>query len=118
MGLYLNPDAAKFQEVVNSEIYVDKTSLIKYTNNVLHTLQKYICISRPRRFGKSIAANMLTAYYSKGCDSRELFSPFEIAKDESFEKYLNKYNTISVNMQEFLSRSHLQSAFCCEMYAA
>ena len=105
MGIYLNPDAAKFQEVVNSDIYVDKTGLIKYTNSVLHTLQKYICISRPRRFGKSIAANMLTAYYSKGCDSRELFSPFEIAKDESFEKYLNKYNTISVNMQEFLSRS-------------
>lgn len=105
MGLYLNPDAAKFQEVVNSEIYVDKTGLIKYTNNVLHTLQKYICISRPRRFGKSIAANMLTAYYSKGCNSRELFSTFEIAEDESFEKYLNKYNTISVNMQKFLSRS-------------
>ena len=105
MGIYLNPDAAKFQEVVNSDIYVDKTGLIKYTNSVLHTLQKYICISRPRRFGKSIAANMLAAYYSKGCDSRELFSSFEIAKDGSFEKYLNKYNTISVNMQEFLSRS-------------
>lgn len=67
MGNYLNPDNSKFQEALNSDIYVDKTGLIRYTNSVLHTLQKNICVSRPRRFGKSMAANMLTAYYSKGC---------------------------------------------------
>lgn len=105
MGMYLNQDAGKFQEVINSDIYVDKTGLIKYTNSVLHTMQKYICISRPRRFGKSIAANMLTAYYSRGCDAKELFSSFEIAEDKDFEKYLNRYDTISLNIQEFLSRS-------------
>ena len=62
MGIYLNPDSSKFEEAVNSDIYVDKTGLLNYTNSVLHTMQKYICISRPRRFGKSTAANMITAY--------------------------------------------------------
>lgn len=106
MGIYLNPDSSKFEEAVNSAIYIDKTGLLTYTNSVLHTMQKYICISRPRRFGKSIAANMITAYYSRGCDARQLFSKFEIAKSDEFEKHLNQYNTIFVNMQEILSRSN------------
>ena len=106
MGRYLNQGNENFQKSVNSEIYIDKTGLIEYTNRVINTLQGYVCISRPRRFGKSMAANMLTAYYSKGCDSRELFNEFEISKSTDFEKYRNKYNTISLNMQEFLSRSN------------
>lgn len=61
MGVYLNPGNVDFQEVLNSKIYVDKSELIQYTNSVLRTTQKYICVSRPRRFGKSMAANMLTA---------------------------------------------------------
>ena len=105
MGSYLNPDSSKFEEAVNSDIYIDKTGLLTYTNSILHTMQKYICISRPRRFGKSIAANMLTAYYSRGYHAEQLFSKFEIAKNNQFEKYLNQYDTISVNMQEILSRS-------------
>ena len=105
MGRYLNPGMESFIRSVNSEIYVDKTGLIQYTNRVMNTLQGYVCVSRPRRFGKSMAANMLTAYYSRGCDSRELFSKFEISESPDFEKYRNKYNTISLNMQEFLSRS-------------
>ena len=105
MGIYLNPGNNKFKRAVNSDIYVDKTGLIKYTNSIVDTLQSCVCVSRPRRFGKSMAADMLTAYYSKGCDSRELFSSLEIAKDESFEEHLNKYDTIFLNMQEFLSRS-------------
>ncbi len=71
MGIYLNPNNFDFQEALNSEIYIDKTKMIQYTNRVLKTKQKYICVSRPRRFGKSMAADMLTAYYSRGCDSRE-----------------------------------------------
>ena len=59
MGIYLNPENVDFQEVLNSKIYVDKSELIQYTNSVLRTTQKYICVSRPRRFGKSMAANML-----------------------------------------------------------
>ena len=105
MGILLNPDNIDFQEALNSEIYVDKTELMLYTNKVLRTEQKYICISRPRRFGKSMAANMLTAYYSRGCDSREMFSKYKIAKVDSFEKHLNKYNVIHINMVDFLSEA-------------
>ena len=105
MGIYLNPGNDKFFEAINSEIYVDKTGLIQYTNKVINTMQKYVCVSRPRRFGKSIAANMLTAYYSRGCDSKELFSGLAISHDKNFSKYLNQYDTLFLNMQEFLSRS-------------
>ena len=105
MGNYLNPDINNFMEVVNSSIYVDKTELLEYLNSIAQTTQKYICISRPRRFGKSITANMIAAYYNCEADSKELFSRFKIASCESFEKYLNKYDTIFLNMQEFLSQS-------------
>ena len=71
MGRYLNPGMESFEKSVNSEIYVDKTGLVGYTNRVMNTVQGYVCVSRPRRFGKSMAANMLTAYYSRGCDSRK-----------------------------------------------
>ncbi len=64
MGIYLNPDNIDFKEALNSEIYVDKTGLIALTNKVIRTEQKYVCVSRPRRFGKSVTANMLTAYLS------------------------------------------------------
>lgn len=102
MGNYFNPGNEKFYEAVNSEIYIDKTGLIQYTNSVIATMQKYICISRPRRFGKSTAANMLTAYYSSGCNSEELFAGFEIEKSKSYSKYLNHYNTVFLNMQDIL----------------
>ena len=105
MGNYLNPGNEKFRRMIQSEIYVDKTELIRYTNSVVNTLQEYVCVSRPRRFGKSMAANMLAAYYSRGCDSEELFQPYKIAKESSFREHLNRYNTIFLNMQEFLSRS-------------
>ena len=110
MGIYLNPGNEKFIKAVNSEIYVDKSELIKYTNRVLNTMQQYICVSRPRRFGKSTAANMLAAYYGEGLDSKELFAGLKIAKDENFTKYLNQYDVIFLNMQEFLSRSNSMQA--------
>lgn len=99
MGIFVNPDNSAFQVALNSEIYVDKTGLIKYTNRVLNTLQGYICNSRPRRFGKSITANMLTAYYSKGCDSEEMFSELEISKNADFKKHLNQYDVIHLDIQ-------------------
>ena len=105
MGSYLNVSNGSFERAVNSEIYVDKTGLIEYTNKVLNTMECNICVSRPRRFGKSMTANMLAAYYSRGCDSRKLFAPYKIAKSESFEKYLNRYDVVFLNIQEFLSQS-------------
>ena len=106
MGILLNPDNIDFKKALNSEIYIDKTELMLYTNKVINTEQQYICISRPRRFGKSMAANMLTAYYSRGCDSKEMFSKYKIAKADSFEKHLNKYNVIHINMVNFLSHGN------------
>lgn len=105
MGNYLNPDIITFTEAVESDIYVDKTELLKYTNSILRTTQKYICISRPRRFGKSITANMLAAYYECEQDSKELFSKLKVSASENFEKHLNQYDTIFLNMQEFLSQT-------------
>lgn len=78
MGIYLNHGNDKFQQAINFEIYVDKTELIAYTNKKLQTEQKYICVSRPRRFGKSMTVNMLEAYYSRGCDSEELFKTIRL----------------------------------------
>ena len=102
MGIYLNPGNESFQKALRSRIYVDKTELISYTNEVLGTEQGNICVSRPRRFGKSMAANMLSAYYSKGCDSRKLFENLCISEDENFEKYLNRYDVIFLNIQQFM----------------
>ena len=84
MGRFVNPDNSAFQVALNSKIYIDKTGLIEYTNSVLETSDALICNSRPSRFGKSYAANMLAAYYSKGADSKEMFSELEISKDEDF----------------------------------
>ena len=99
MGRFVNPDNSAFQVALNSEIYVDKTGLIGYTNRVMNTLQGYICNSRPRRFGKSITANMLTAYYSRGCDSEEMFSGLEIGSRPDFKKHLNQYDVIHLDIQ-------------------
>ena len=106
MGIYLNPNNTEFYNAVNhSKIYVDKTELIAYANSVLYGEQRNICVSRPRRFGKSMAANMLVAYYSRGCDSREFFKDLKIAQHPSFEKHLNKYNVIHLNVQRFMNRA-------------
>ena len=106
MGSYLNPGNKGFQESLNSEIYVDKTGLIEKTNAVLDTRQKFLCVSRPRRFGKSMAADMLAAYYDREEDSSKLFETLKISKAESYEKHRNQYDVIKVNMQEFLSMTH------------
>ena len=99
MGMFVNPDNAAFQAALNARIYVDKSGLINYTNSVMASTDAFICNSRPRRFGKSITANMLTAYYSKGCDSENMFSELEISKSEDFRKHLNKYDVIHLDIQ-------------------
>ena len=105
MGRYLNPGNEGFAETVSSEIYIDKTDMINYTNRVLESESKYVCVSRPRRFGKSIAAKMLVAYYSKGCDSKDLFKNLSISKQPSFAKYMNQYDVIRLDIQWMYSVS-------------
>ena len=99
MGLYLNPDNISFAGIVKNDIYVDKTGLIRYMNGRIGKAKNLIASSRPRRFGKTMAARMLAAYYSRGCDSREVFSGLEISQDVSFEEHLNKYDVICLDIQ-------------------
>lgn len=105
MGIYLNPSNVGFQQALNSEIYVDKSMQIELSNKVIDTLQRYVCVSRPRRFGKSTALEMLNAYYNCTCDSKEMFSSLKISKTEYFEKYFNKYNVIFLNIHDFFSEN-------------
>lgn len=103
MGACINIGNAGFQSVRNSE-YVDKSGLISIVNNTLFTERRFSCVSRSRRFGKSVAAKMLCAYYDQSCDSRSLFTDLEIASDPSFEKHLNKYPVIFLDLTNFTTR--------------
>lgn len=106
MGIYLNPENTSFRGSLRSKIYVDKSGLIAKTNDVICTEQKYVCVSRPRRFGKSMAANMLAAYYDDAEDTSELFEHLFIQNFPSYQEHKNKYDVIKINMQEFLSVTH------------
>lgn len=101
MGRFFNPDNSAFQVALNSQIYVDKSGLIEFTNKILNSNQSFVCNSRPRRFGKSIALNMLTAYYSKGAQSEAQFANLAISKSEDYHKHLNKYDLICIDVQWF-----------------
>ena len=103
MGIYINKGNAEFRDIVTHD-YVDKTCLIPIVNATLNSEKRYSCVTRCRRFGKSMAAKMLCAYYDKSCDSRELFRGLKAEKDKSFETYLNKYYVIWVDMTDFTTR--------------
>lgn len=111
MGIYLNPGNELFQEMVNSHMYVDKTRIIAYLNPLIKTNRKYVCISRPRRFGKSVAGNMLAAYYGRDCDSSDIFSRYLVAGSEEYSIHLNKYNVIFINTQRFIGLKKDGEAF-------
>ena len=107
MGSYLNTGFDNFKRISSSKIYVDKTELISVLNDYVETEQRFFCISRPRRFGKSVTANMLCAYYSKDTDSSFLFDNLKISHDGSYKTHLNQYNTIFINMQQFFINADL-----------
>ena len=103
MGEFINRDNDGFKRYANGE-YVDKTGMIGYVNTTINTPEKLICVTRPRRFGKSAVAQMLYAYYDKSCDSRSLFERFEVAHDPTFEQHLNKYPSIVIDMTSFTTK--------------
>lgn len=110
MGIYVNPGNIPFRDARFSNIYIDKSMLISKTDAVYRTERKFIYVSRPRRFGKSMAANMLTAYYSCGCDSSELFAGLMIEKEKTFPIHLNQHYVIRLDVQRFIeSESELDS---------
>lgn len=124
MGAYINIGNAGFQSVRNGE-YVDKSGLISIVNGTLFTERRFSCVSRSRRFGKSVAAKMLCAYYDQSCNSRSLFSDLEIASDPSFEKHLNKYPVIFLDLTNFTTRykadnimEHVQKELIADIHKA
>ncbi len=108
MGTYINKGNSEFCDIVTHE-YVDKTSLIPLINATLNSERRYSCVTRCRRFGKSMAAKMLCAYYDKSCDSRELFVGLHAEKDRSFETYLNKYSVLYLDVTSFTARPELRT---------
>lgn len=102
MGTYINKGNDGFAKYTKGE-YIDKTEMIAYINSTLGSANMLTCVTRPRRFGKSMAANMLCAYYDKSCDSSTLYERFEIAKDPSYKEHLNKYLVINVDVTNFVS---------------
>ena len=107
MGTYINRGNIEFRDIVSHE-YVDKTSLIPLINARLNSESRYSCVTRCRRFGKSMAAKMLCAYYDKSCDSRELFRGLMAEQDKSFETYLNKYNVLYLDVTSFTARPEMR----------
>ena len=109
MGIYLNPGKNAFEMAVDSKIYVDKTSMISFLNTVINTNQRYLSVSRPRRFGKTITADMICAYYDRDSDSRELFSGLKISDisdtdNHSWDEYLGSFDVIRVVMTDFIKK--------------
>lgn len=106
MGTYLNPGNHGFNGIRN-DIYVDKSGLISLINGTINTPRRLTCISRPRRFGKSFAAQMLCAYYDRSCDSAKLFADLEIAiyDNENYKKYLNKFDVIYLDITNIMGES-------------
>ena len=98
--MLVNDKANAFKEDLKDG-YVDKTQLISFTNSIVSSKSKFICVSRPRRFGKSMAVHALVAYYSKGLDSHEIFKGLKISKDATYEKYINQFNTLFINLQRY-----------------
>ena len=109
MGIYLNPNNRMFQMMLDSDIYVDKTGIISFMNRRVGRDGRFVAVSRPRRFGKSVDADMLVAYYSRGCDSREQFEGLQIAHDASFDEHLNKHDVIRVDVQRLIGRGGIQN---------
>ena len=103
MGKYVNPGTRNMEIDIDNEFYVDKSMIISLLNDKVESDDRFLCVSRPRRFGKTMAANMIAAYYSKGCDSHEVFSSLKISKDPSFEDNINKYTVIQLDMNDVVT---------------
>lgn len=106
MGTYLNPGNDGFAGIRN-DVYIDKSGLISLINDTIDTPRRLTCVSRPRRFGKSFAAQMLCAYYDKTCDSSVLFNDLEIAGDdsESYGTYRNKFDVIYLDITNIMGEA-------------
>ena len=116
MGIYVNPGNENLKRDLNSEIFVDKSLVLQKFCRFLNTDQNFICVSRPRRFGKTRVGSLMKAYFSKGCDSREIFSKLKIANEPCFEENLNKFNVLSVDLGAIFSTSQNRNEILSNLY--
>ena len=116
VGIYLNPGAGRFLTARSSKIYVDKTALLGELDAVFGTEQRFVCVSRPRRFGKTMVANMVCAYYDRTV-ADEVFDGLAIAQAEDFSRYRGACNVLRINMQEFLSEAQDIWMACSQSFA-
>ena len=105
MGIYVNPGNRLFSCDIDSDLYVDKSLMICELNNHINKTHRFLCMSRARRFGKTMMASLMTAYYSKGCDSRQLFEKLKLSKRDGWDKYLNKFNVIRIDLNGWYSKT-------------
>ncbi len=111
MGVYLNPGKTNYQMAINSEIFVDKSEMILFINSLINTNQRFVSVSRPRRFGKTMAADMLCAYYDRKADSRSMFENLKLAQhnetdeNKKWDKYLGQFDVIRIVMTQFVDSS-------------
>ena len=117
MGVYVNPGNENLREALRSEIFVDKSLFISKISSFINTRQKFVCVSRPRRFGKSMIGDLMKAYFSKGCDSREIFEKLKIAEKPNFEKNLNQFNVLSVDLGGLFSSSRNKNEVLLNLYS-
>lgn len=103
MGLYLNPRNNVLLADMRQEIYIDKSMVMTKLNQVFGSSQSRICVSRPRRFGKTMLANLIAAYYSRNSDMRPVFEKLAIAATPNWDEHLNRYDVIKIDVQEFWS---------------
>ena len=119
---YLNKGNDGFASLRNSK-FVDKSLLVAEVNSAMMTENRFLCVTRARRFGKSVAVKMLNAYYDKSCDSRNLFQGLAISKDKDFEKHLNRYPVLYLDMTDFVTKygndvqlvEHIKRDICEEL---
>ena len=117
MGRFLNPGNGGFQRIIKDAVYVDKTGIIAYLNQWIDTSARYVCVSRARRFGKTVAARTIRAYYDNACDSHDLFAPYAIAQDPSYETHINKYDVIGLDVQSFFQVGQEPKTFVARLSA-
>lgn len=103
MGMIINPGSDMYEQALATNTHVDKSGWLCYINTVISTQKKYVCVSRPRRFGKTMAANMISAYYDCTTNGPILFKDKKIMQDSSFEVHANKYNVLKINMIDFMT---------------
>ncbi len=115
MAYFLNRDNSKFKEYESSRIFVDKSEIIRICNLNLGNTEKYMCVTRPRRFGKTMALSMLNAYYSKGSNSKDIFDKLKISKDETYLNHLNKHNVIFIDMASVYTDLKNKNKFVVEV---